>query len=419
MYRFILLSILMLFNGILTAQEISQWRGENRDGHYPSEKLMAEWPTEGPAQLWQVDNLGHGYASATVGKDLIFVTGKKDSLEVLTAIKMNGEVAWTLNYGKAASQNGYPAARTTPTVQGDMLYLISGRGEVVCVDASQKKILWSVDGFNTFESKVGHWETAESPLIVDDKVIYTPAGHQTTVVALNKKTGETIWKSKSLGDTAAYVSPILVEYAGKKMIVTVTARYVLGVNAANGDLMWTFDYVAQDSPQGHPMAPFINCNSPVYHDGRIFVTSGYNHTGLQLQLNEDGSDVKMTWSAPTLDTHIGGVVLVDGYLYGSNWINNRAGNWVCLDWNTGEVQYEEEWFSKGSIVVAGDMLLCYEEKRGNLALVRPNPQSFEVVSSMPIELGDGPHWAHPVVHNGILYMRHGNAMMAYRIGAST
>ena len=416
--RFFLIWAALMISSLI-AQDFSQWRGEKRDGHFPEKKLLKEWPEGGLQKLWSVENLGMGYSSATVVGDMVYTTGKKESMEVLTAMDMAGKILWELPYGKAAANNGFPAARTTPTYDGGRLYLISGNGEVVCVDPARQKVLWTVDAFTRFNGQKGTWETAETPLVIDNKVIYTPAGDQTTVVALDKNSGETVWTSPTLNDVSAYVSPILVRYAGKDMIVTVTARYLLAVNAADGKLLWKFDYAAQEGLNGPADASQINCNSPVYHDGRIFVTSGYDHTGLQVKLHEDGMGVDLAWSAPVLDTHIGGVVLVDGYLYGSNWINNRKGNWVCLDWETGALQYEEPWHNKGSIVAADGMIYCYEEKRGNLALVRPNPEKFEVVSSMQIEQGEGPHWAHPVIKNGVLYIRHGEVLMAFKVKAAS
>lgn len=237
------------------------------------------------------------------------------------------------------------------------------------------------------------------------------------MVALDKNTGETIWTTMTFNDQSGYVSPILVNYAGKDMIISVSGKYAFGVNAADGNVLWYYNYFSLYPQPAHPMAPLINCNSPIYHDGKIFVTSGYDHTGAMLALNEDGSAVTLAWSQPTLDTHHGGVVLVDGKLYGSNWINNSKGNWVCIDWETGEVAYETEWFSKGSIIYADGMLYCYEERKGNLALVKPGTEGFEVVSSIEIEKGSGQHWAHPVIENGILYMRHGDVLMAYNIRA--
>ena len=147
----------------------------------------------------------------------------------------------------------------------------------------------------------------------------------------------------------------------------------------------------------------------------IYVTGGYDHGGFMLELSEEGNDVSVLWYDPVLDVHLGGVVLVDGYIYGSSWINNSNGNWVCLDWESGQVMYEEHWSCKGSVISAEGLLYICEEKRGNVGLLRPNPEKFDLISTFRVQEGSGPHWAHPAIHEGKLYLRHGNALMAYHI----
>ncbi len=177
-------------------------------------------------------------------------------------------------------------------------------------------------------------------------------------------------------------------------------------------LLWKFDYGAL---AGLPDHDNIQINTPLYHNGGIFSSNGYGHFNVMLDLSEDGTTVKQRWSEDVMDTHLGGYVLVNGYIYGSNWQNNARGKWVCLDWNTGKVMYETQWINKGPIISADGMLYCYEEKTGNIALVKPNPEKFEVVSSFKVPFGSGPHWSHPVISKGILYIRHGDALMAYNI----
>ena len=159
----------------------------------------------------------------------------------------------------------------------------------------------------------------------------------------------------------------------------------------------------------------IQINTPLFWDGGIFVTNGYNHPNGMLDLSEDGNSVTQRWSEKVLDTHLGGDVRLGSYIYGSNWQNNAKGKWVCLDWNTGKLMYETEWITKGQIISADGMLYCYEEKTGNIALVKPSPEKFEIISSFQIPLGSGVSWSHTVINNGILYVRHMDALMAYKI----
>ncbi|MBN1998704.1 PQQ-like beta-propeller repeat protein [candidate division KSB1 bacterium] len=185
---------------------------------------------------------------------------------------------------------------------------------------------------------------------------------------------------------------------------------------ADGAILFSFDYADYYKPTWHPEAPFINCNSPIYHDGFLFVTSGYNHVAVKLQISPDASAVEPVWHQPVLDTHHGGVVLVDEYLYGSTWIDNNKGNWACVDWNSGEVKYEQEWETKGPIIAADGNLIVYDEKRGNVALVKATPDTFQVICSFRNRQGKGPHWAHPSIDKGRLYVRHGDTVQAFQIG---
>ena len=398
--------------GAVQASDYHQWRGIERDGVSKETGLLKEWPEGGPKLLWSVEGIGAGFSSPSIFNGSLYITGTSDKVEFLSAYDLDGNMKWKKEYGKAYTKS-YPDARTSPTVDGNSIYVVSGTGQVVCFDAASGDIKWLVEALNNFQGKQGSWGTAESPLIVDNKVIYTPCGKRTTVVALDKETGETVWASETLDDKSGYVSPILVERGGKKLIITVTGNYIIGVNAENGDIVWQIKYT--DIPQ--PKQKDINIPTPLYHDGRIFVTSGYDHAGVMLELSEDGSNASVAWVSTDLDVHHGGVVRIDGYIYGSNWLSNRDGNWVCLDWGTGKTMYEEKWFNKGAIVAADGMLYCYEEKSGNLGLAKASPDGFEVVSSIKIKQGKGPHWAHPVISDGRLYIRHGNALMVYNVKA--
>ena len=398
--------------GTVQASDYYQWRGNNRDGVSKETGLLKEWPEGGPKLLWSVEGIGKGFSSPSISKGSLYVTGTSGNVEFLSAFDLDGNFKWKKEYGKPYTKS-YPDARTTPTVEGNSIYVISGSGQVVCLDTASGDIKWSVDALDNFGGKQGSWGTAESPLIVDNKVIYTPCGNKTTVVALDKKTGKTVWTSPSLNDHSGYVSPILVERGGKKLIVGVTGNYIIGVNAENGDIVWQIKYTDIPSPNKKD----INIPTPLYYDGHIFVTSGYDHAGVMLELSEDGTKASVAWVNTDLDVHHGGVVRIDGYIYGSNWLNNNDGNWVCVDWNTGKTMYEEKWFNKGSIIAADGMLYCYEEKGGNLGLVKASPDGFDVVSSMKITQGKGQHWAHPVINDGRLYMRHGDVLMVYDIKA--
>ena len=412
--RVLLMIFLLMLSMQAFSQSNAQFRGPNRNGVFPETGLLKSWPETGPELLWSREDLDRGYASVSVTDEAIYLAGLEGKDEYLTVLDFEGNTLWRLRYG-GGSQRTNRDTRCTPTVEGDRIYLVSGRGEVVCIDGSQRKIEWSIPAFDKFEGEFWQWEIAESSLIVDNKVIYTPGGNRTSMVALDKFTGETVWQTESLKTPSAFVSPILVEMGNNKIIVGVLTEHIIGVDAENGKFLWIVKYHDIETPTFHEWAPKNNCVTPLYHDGHLFVTSGYDHVGIMFELLNDGTEIEQVWINKDLDNHHGQVVRFGSYIYGSNWIDNPIGNWCCVDWNTGETIYEVEWECKGSITAADGMLYCYEERRGNLALVTPTPENFAVVSSFRITKGSGPHWTQPVIHHGVMYIRHGEALMAYNV----
>lgn len=413
-----LLSITFLVSyQLLSAQSLSEWRGELRTGKYTESGLLKSWPEEGPELAWQNLDLPKGFSSISFSDESIFVSGIEGDMDVLVALDNQGGIKWKTPFGRAWTDS-YSDSRSTPSIEGEYAYLASGFGDLACVEVNNGELAWSIKASEIHGGTYGQWGLAESLLIDGDKLYFTPGGSETTTIALNKRNGELIWKSPSLKDNPAYVSPILIEHAGKKYLVNVSASYVFAIDLRDGSLAWKFnhlDFNSEVSRAVWPDAPLIKCVTPLFHNGQIYVTGGYDHGSFMLGVNEQGDDVSVLWYDSVMDVHHGGVVLVDGYIYGSSWINNGDGNWCCLDWETGEVMYEEHWNCKGSVISAEGLLYIFDEKRGNVGLVRPNPSQFDLISSFRVTEGSGPHWAHPAIHKGKLYLRHGNALMAYRI----
>ena len=411
-FKFICLIILIAFviTKPVTAQSQNGWRGPHRSGLYPESGLLKAWPSDGPVMLWETSDIGRGYSSPVISGDRLYITGMNQGgdRETFSAHTLNGEKIYEIEYGSPWDAS-YPETRTTPTIVGERAWVISGQGEVVCIETSNGDILWKVEGGELFERETGRWGTAESPLVFDNKVIYTPGGDKTTMVALNAETGKTVWMSPPLGDHYSYVSPLLIEHNGKRQIIAMTGVNVIGVNPENGNIEWTFEDWGRESGES------IVTNTPLFSKGRLFFSNGYGQGSFMLELNPDASDVTLEWRNEDHSTHHGGFVLVNGVIYGSNWISNNQGNWVAVDWNTGETLYNESWNTKGSIITDGTMLYCYEERRGNVGLVRPSREGLEVLSEFRVTGGEGPHWAHPVIHDRILYMRHGPLLRAFNI----
>lgn len=235
MIRFLVLCLVFLsFES--GAQVTAQWRGPERTGIYPAGNRSAQWPENGPKMLWSIEGIGNGYSSAVADNDNIFVTGLKGSQDMMTCLSMDGKIRWQTPFGPAW-KGSFPETRTTPTVDGNRVYAISGGGTIACLDTSSGKILWSLDGIATFQGVCGTWGVCESPLIHGDQIIYTPAGSKTLMVSLDKLSGKTTWMSETLNDTSAYVSPLLVKQGGKEIIVTLAERWFFGVDASNGRIL--------------------------------------------------------------------------------------------------------------------------------------------------------------------------------------
>jgi outer membrane protein assembly factor BamB len=408
--------IIFLSVKLLNAQKDNSWRPENRTGVSAEKGLLKSWPANGPALLWSTTELAKGFSSPSFGANTIYITGLTGKEDVLFALDMSGKILWKTVIGRAWTES-YPESRATPTVEGNKVYTSSGFGDLACVDATNGKIIWTYKGSELNKGTYGSWGIAESLLIDGNKVYFTPGGPETMTIALDKEKGTVIWKSPTLGDKPGYVSPILVTYAGKKMIINVSMHYTFGVDPSNGEILWKVDNKGSSDPNMSSWDP-IKCTTPLYNEGMVYVTGGYDFGGMMIKIADDGKSAKTVWTDEVLDNHHGGVVLIDGYIYGSNWINNGNGDWCCIEWKTGKKMWQQHWNCKGSIIAADGMLYIYDEKQGNAGLLKVNPAKFELVSSFKVTQGSsGPFWAHPVIHNGILYLRHSNALNAYNIKA--
>jgi outer membrane protein assembly factor BamB len=408
--------VLALLLPLIVSAQVEQWRGPKRDGIFHETGLLKQWPEEGPELQITIDNIGKGWSSPVIYQQKLYITGLIDSLDYLFCLNMKGDIEWQTAYGLAWNQT-FSDTRSTPTILDNKAYLSTGMGVVVAIDLTDGKVLWENKAFANNGGEVGTWGVSESILLVDGKAVFTTGGAKTQMVALDIETGRQVWQTKSLNDVLAYVSPILIERNGKKQIVNLTAKYLFGVNPENGEMEWHYNFFELDDSEWDNAGGVINCTTPIYHDGYLYVSSGYNHTGAKFKLNDDLSNVEFIWKDKVLDNHHGGVVLIDGVVYGSNWENNSRGNWCAICFDTGELLYEERFRNKGSIVAADGMLYIYTEQPGFVGLVKPNPDKFELISSFRVSGGSGAHWAHPVVHDGKLYIRHGEKLFVYNIKA--
>jgi len=406
------LVIIFIFklNLTISAQD-AQWRGPDRNGVFPETGLLKGWPKDGPELLFNVEGIGKGFSSVAATKNRIFVTGNIDTTEYLSCLDLKGNLLWQEPYGRCWIQT-YPEARCTPLIDGNRAYVLSGLDNLVCFDALTGDKMWTIDVHEKYRSEWDLFGVSESLLLVDDKLIVTPGGPETTVIALNKLNGELIWKSRSMHQKRSNISPQLIDHCGKKYIITAVQTHLIGVDAENGEILWTYHYNYLDKNGDNAT---IFTNTPVYKDSCLWLSDGWDVKSVMLQIAPDGKSVSEKFVDHTFDNQNHGVVLVDGFLYGSNFTGRQSGKWVCMNWHTGEIMWIGDFHNKGPIIAADGMLYIMEERRGNMALVKADPATFEVVSSFRIKGGAGPYWARPVIYKGMLLVRHGEVLMAYNV----
>jgi len=391
--------------GPAVAGDSPQFRGPHRDGRFEEQGLLKTWPEGGPAVVWVAKGLGKGFSSASVVNGKIYITGMQDGQNgSLSILSSDGIIEKSLVYGKETLDQQAPGPRSTPTIDGDRLYLLSGLGVVYCIDLAKGAKLWEVNILERFKAKNNTWTLAESLLVDGERVICTPGGPDAGLAALNKMTGETLWTTQGLSDQASYCSPAIVDHKGRRILLTETAKLVVGADATSGALLWTHD---------HPTEYDIHAVTPLYQDGLVYFTGGYGSGGGALQLSPDGSSVSVKWTDKNLDCQHHGVVLVDGYLYGTG---HQNGQLMCLEMATGKLMWGTKEVRQGAVVYADGMLYVYEgPKSGIVSLVKAIPTGFERTGTFKLTEGTGQHWAHPAIANGRLYIRHGDALIAYDI----
>jgi len=375
----------------LPAQILSQWRGINRDGIYLNEKLLKTWPVEGPALLWSVSNIGAGFSSPAVTPEGVYVTGMKNGKGYIFAFNHSGKLLWKKEYG----------AEWTKSQPGS--YVCSVPGMVVCLNAGNGTIIWKVDLVDNFGARHPIWGITESLLIDGDRLFCTPGGKNVLMAVLDRHTGKTIQTINGNGEISAYCSPVLIKHGNRRLILTMTKNSVVGIDAQSDKFLWHYP---------HQTRGYVNPNTPLYYKGQVYTVSGEGKGGQLFNLAPDGKSMKRIWADKTLDSFIGAAVLIDGFIYGSG---HRNRGWHCIEWATGKVNYTaKELGNRGNIISADSLLYLYSVK-GDVGLVEPNPEKFDVISTFKIQKGSGPHWAHLVIGEGRLYVRHGNVLMVYDI----
>jgi outer membrane protein assembly factor BamB len=392
------------------AHDWPQWRGVHRDAVSTEKGLLQQWPEKGPPVAWKATGLGAGYSQISVARGRVFTMGERrapknpqgpEATFVIALDEKTGKELWATRIG---DRHGDGGPRSTPTVDGDRVYALSPNGDLLCADFATGKPRWRKSLPRDFGGQVGGWAYCESVLIDGDRLVCTPGGQKATLLALDKKTGKPIWKAEVPGgDQAEYSSIVIADVNGQKQYIQFMHRGVVGLKAEDGTFLWRYD---------HPANGTANCSTPVYHAGRVFAASAYGRGGGQARLTRDRDDTtaKETYFLREMQNHHGGMVLVDGYMYGEG-----GGRLYCVDFKTGKVMWNEPRPGKGSIAYA-DGRLYYRNEGGPMMLIEANPKKYvEHGRFNQPPGGNGPTWAHPVIANGKLYLRHGDLLTCYDI----
>jgi outer membrane protein assembly factor BamB len=406
--KLILSFSIIIFSNQSFCQKVNQWRGDNRDGIYNESNLLKEWPENGPKLLWANETIGAGFAAPVVTNDKVLVNGEINGTEYLFAFDLKGKLLWKSPNGTTYNSTGYgsnfPGARSTPTVVGDLVYAMSGKGRLTCFEVNSGKEKWAVEMIANLGGLDEEFGIAESPLVDGDLLYCFPGGPTTNFAALNRFTGKTVWTSKALGDTTSFCSPILVSLTSRKIIVTMSRHYLLGIDTKNGDLLWNHKIENYKYDGDH-------CNTPLYADGFLYYTTAEeNGNGLvKLRLSPDGKKIDELWRNKNAKNAFGGFVKQGNHIF----MATDKKILVCIDLEKGN-EIGSLRPNSGSIIYADNRFYCYNDN-GDMKLIKFDNGKFTEAGKFKVSKGSKEHFSHPVIGNGVLYIRHGNALLAYAI----
>lgn len=393
-------------SSFLRADDWPQWRGINRDDLSKETGLLKQWPDGGPALVWKTADVGVGYSGVSVVKNRLFTMGDFDGeCRLISLDTASGKKAWSVKTGSSGAHGGYDGPRATPTVDGAFIYTMNQHGELFCVQVTTGKEVWQKSLTKDLGGKTPGWGYTESPLVDGDKVFVTPGGGQGAIAALNKKTGTVLWQTKDFTDGAQYSSLIIEEVMGQRQVIQLTGESVVGVSVADGKVLW------RAARQGKvAIVP-----TPIYSENQVFVTSGYGVGCNSFKITKEGSGFKadQVYANKDMMNHHGGVILLDGYLYG----HSDSKGWVCMNFKTGELAWADKGVGKGAIAYAdGHFYIRSEGGQGTIALIEANPRAYvEKGRFNQPDRSDKNSWPHPVIVNGRLYIRDQGTLLCYNV----
>jgi len=417
-----LLLVVTLAAGAATADDWPGWRGAGRDGKSPETGLLQSWPENGPPLAWKASGLGGGFSSVSVAGSRIYTMGDMEDAQYVIALsRKDGEILWKTKVGPTWDDK-YLGPRSTPTVAGKQIYLVTTEGDVYCLDAATGKENWKRSLPDEFGGKMmlakgqWQWKFSESPLVDGNRVIVTPGAKDAAMVALDRKDGSEIWRTKipEFGeagvDGAAYSSVVISEAGGVKQYVQLIGRGAIGVNAADGRFLWGYNRVAND---------VANIPTPIIDGDSVFVSTGYGTGSALLRLHKDGDGIRAEeiyfLEGETLQNHHGGLILHKGYVYTGT--GHNKGFPISVEMATGKIAWgpERNEGRDSAAIAYADGRIYFRYQDGRMILVEATPEGYREHGSFEIPDVKNPSWPHPVIAGGKLYLREQGTLYAYDI----
>jgi outer membrane protein assembly factor BamB len=409
-----LLPALFLVLGALVwsadAADWPQWRGPERNDISRESGLQSDWPKGGPRLLWTFRQAGIGYSGPAIVGDRLYSMGATANKEYLFAVDLKTrKKLWSAEVGPRFDNGWGDGPRGTPTVEGELTFGIGGQGNLICVETTTGRKVWSKSFRGELKGDMmSGWGYSESPLVDGDQVVATPGGKLGAIAAFDKKTGTIKWRSKDFTDPAAYSSLIVAEAGGVRGYVQMTGKSVTEVSAKDGALLWR--YPRQSNTAAIP--------TPIFADGHVYATSGYGCGCCLLEVGPNSE--KEVYNKKNMENKHGGVVLVGDHVYGFS----ESGGWLCQNFKTGETVWSDRGIGRGSMVYADGMLYCYSES-GTVALVEASPAGykehgrFKLPETTRLPRKGGNIWTHPVIANGKLYLRDQDLIFCFDISKTS
>ena len=397
-------ALLFSVAAIHAASDWPQWQGPDRTGISKETGLLKEWPANGPPLVWTATGLGNGYGSMAVAGDRVFVQGTRNRQSIVIALnRADGKEVWSKALGPTEGNDQGPGPRGTPTVDGDRVYVLTEAGDLHCLKTDGAAV-WHKNILTDFGGRQLRWLISESPLVDGPHVIVSPGGAGAGMVKLDKMTGKTVWTAKDLSDPAGYSSAIAADVQGVRTYFTFTAREGVGVRASDGKVMFRYPNAANN---------VANITTPIFSNNKVFFTSSYDTGGGLVDLTAQNGEVhaKEVYFTRNMKNHHGGVVLVDGYLYGFN-----DSILTCLEFGSGKLMWRDRSVGKGSVTFA-DGNLYIQGENSIVGLAAATPERYLERGRFMIPDKGLPSWAHPVISDARLYVRNQDSLMVYDIKA--